>query len=74
MAHSETKEDNMNDYAYLIENALTMELRVENSNVDKIVKTMDGLGFKGKNSWASMQLPDHTVIEFWKKELIKSEA
>jgi hypothetical protein len=32
---------------------------------------MEHYGLKYKNSWASMELPEHTVIDFWKKELIK---
>lgn len=64
--------DEMNEYSYIIKNALSIELRVDISKVDHIVEIMEDLGFKGKNSWASMQLSDHTVIEFWKKELIKS--
>lgn len=57
---------------YIIKNTLSMELRVENKEVNNVMKTMEDLGFKRKNSWASMQLADHTVIDFWRKELIKS--
>jgi hypothetical protein len=56
----------------ILENVISMELRVKNSEVENTKKTMDSFGLKYKNSWASMELSDHTVIDFWKKELIKS--
>lgn|GEM_PF-4879529 len=59
-------------YSFVINNATSIELRVENAKVKDTVAIMDDLGFKGKNSWASMQLQGYTVIEFWKKDLIKS--
>ncbi|MDR6879945.1 hypothetical protein [Bacillus sp. 3255] len=72
MTNAELTANEANDYSYIIQHALTMELRVENTDVDKALKLMEDLGFKGKNSWASMQMSGHTVIEFWKKELTKS--
>lgn len=62
----------MDQLTHIIKNTLSMEVRVKNSEISNIIITMEDLGFKRKNSWASMQLPDHTVIEFWKKELIKT--
>ncbi|MFH5185166.1 hypothetical protein ACHHV8_22395 [Paenibacillus sp. TAB 01] len=56
----------------LIKNTLSMEVRVENSAVTNLIGKMEDLGFKTKNSWASVQLPEHTVLEFWKKELVKA--
>ncbi|MFC5451532.1 hypothetical protein [Paenibacillus aestuarii] len=61
-------------YSFVINNATSIELRVDNDKVKDTVAIMEGLGFKGKNSWASMQLKGYTVIEFWKKDLVKSEA
>lgn len=63
-----------NKLTNIINNAISMELRVENSNVKNMLEIMDNLGFKSKNSWASMNIPNHTVIEFWKKDLLKSEG
>jgi hypothetical protein len=56
----------------ILKSVISMELRVENSEIDNTIKTMDSFGLRYKNSWASMELSDHTVIDFWKKELIKS--
>jgi hypothetical protein len=56
----------------ILKNVISMELRVKNSEVESTIKTMDSFGLRYKNSWASMELSDHTVIDFWKKELIKS--
>jgi hypothetical protein len=60
-----------NELTNIIKNCLSMELRVKNSEVKSIVKNMEEYGFKYKNSWASMELSDHTVIDFWKENLIK---
>lgn len=60
------------DLTNLMKNTLSIEVRVENSEIAHLIKKMEDLGFKTKNSWASVQLPDHTVLEFWKKELIKA--
>jgi Mn-dependent DtxR family transcriptional regulator len=57
-----------------LKNVVSMELRVENSEVQNTIKMMDSYGLIYKNSWASMELTDHTVIDFWKKELIKSST
>jgi hypothetical protein len=53
-------------------NVISMELRVKNSEIENTIKMMDNFGLGYKNSWASMELSDHTVIDFWKKGLIKS--
>ncbi len=55
----------------IMQNALSMELRVKSSEVDAIINNMEEYGFKYKNSWPSMELKDYTVLDFWKKELIK---
>ena len=65
-----TAED-INESLEIVKNALSMELRVSNADVDSTIKMMEKHGFKYKVSWASMELADHTVIDFWKKELIK---
>ncbi|WP_256760442.1 hypothetical protein [Cohnella sp. WQ 127256] len=56
----------------IIKNVVSMELRVEKSEVKNTIEMMDGLGLKYKNSWSSMEFADHTVIDFWRKDLIKS--
>ncbi|MBO7748779.1 hypothetical protein I8J29_31875 [Paenibacillus sp. MWE-103] len=56
----------------IIENTLSLELRIPDAEVETMIATLDALGFKSKNSWASVQLPGHTVVEFWKKELMKA--
>jgi hypothetical protein len=56
----------------ILKNVVSMELRVENSEVKNTIMMMDSFGLRYKNSWASMELSDYTVIDFWKKELIKS--
>jgi hypothetical protein len=56
----------------ILQNAISMELRVKNTDVDTTIKTMEQYGFKYKNSWASMELSNYIVIDFWKKELLKS--
>lgn len=53
---------------------VSMELRVENAEVQSAIDRMDGYGLRYKNSWASMELADHTVVEFWRKDLFKSDA
>jgi hypothetical protein len=40
----------------ILQNAISMELRVKNTEVDTTIKTMEQYGFKYKNSWASMEL------------------
>jgi hypothetical protein len=56
----------------ILKNVVSMELRVKNTEVKNTIKTMDSYGLRYKNSWASMELLDHTVIDFWNKDLIKS--
>jgi hypothetical protein len=56
----------------IMKNVVSMELRVEKSEVKSTIELMDGFGLKYKNSWASMELSDHTVIDFWRKDLIKA--
>jgi hypothetical protein len=72
MTVPENANKQMNELKNIIENCISMELRVKNSEVDTTLKTMNEYGFKSKISWASMELSDHTVIDFWKKDLIKS--
>ncbi|MFD2328969.1 hypothetical protein ACFSR7_06875 [Cohnella sp. GCM10020058] len=53
---------------------VSMELRVGNADVQSAIDMMDGYGLRYKNSWASMELADHTVVEFWRKDLFKTAA
>jgi hypothetical protein len=55
----------------ILTNCISMELRVKKSEVDMTLKKMEEYDFKYKNSWASMELADHVVIDFWKKDLLK---
>lgn len=71
MTTSEQVKDQLNELTNIMNNCMSMELRVENSQIEKTIKIMDGYGFKKKVSWASMERADHTVIDFWNKELIK---
>ncbi|SDN71514.1 hypothetical protein SAMN04487897_104176 [Paenibacillus sp. yr247] len=61
----------MNELITIINNCVSMELRVRKSEVESTIKKMEEYDFKYKNSWASMELADHIVIDFWKKDLIK---
>jgi hypothetical protein len=56
----------------IIQHAISMELRVPKPEAEHLIGIMETYGFKYKNSWASMELPDHLVLDFWKKELLKS--
>lgn len=58
----------------ILKNVVSMELRVKKSEVKDTIDLMDGFGLKYKNSWASMELEDHTVIDFWRKDLIKAST
>ncbi|SFB50682.1 hypothetical protein SAMN05216312_110269 [Cohnella sp. OV330] len=58
----------------MMDQVVSMELRVENSEVQSALDMMDGYGLRYKNSWASMEMSGHTVIEFWRKDLFKSSA
>ncbi|WP_308636904.1 hypothetical protein [Paenibacillus silvisoli] len=60
-----------NELLSLIEKTISMEVRVEDAEVKNVAQLMDRYGFKSKNSWASVKLPGHTVVEFWKKDLLK---
>ncbi|RAP74207.1 hypothetical protein [Paenibacillus montanisoli] len=60
-----------NELLSIIENTISMEVRIADADVKNVIQTMEGYGFKSKNSWASVQLPGHTVVEFWKKEFLK---
>ncbi|MFX3633904.1 MAG: hypothetical protein ACE3L7_26475 [Candidatus Pristimantibacillus sp.] len=71
MQNTEFDAEQINELAYIIKNSLSMELRVKNSEVDETINMMEKYGLKYKVSWSSMELSDHTVIDFWKKELIK---
>ncbi|MVP01836.1 hypothetical protein [Paenibacillus lutrae] len=71
MPKTEINPEEIHELTDIIKNSVSMELRVENTSVEETVKRMTKYGFVFKNSWASMKLPEHTVIEFWKKELIK---
>jgi hypothetical protein len=61
----------LNELTTILNNCISMELRVRKSEVEMAVKKMEEYDFKFKNSWASMELADHIVIEFWKKDLMK---
>ncbi|WP_239618058.1 hypothetical protein [Cohnella mopanensis] len=56
----------------ILTNVVSMELRVKKSEVKETIELMEGFGLKYKNSWTSMELADHTVIDFWRKDLIKT--
>jgi hypothetical protein len=56
----------------ILNNVVSMELRVKNTEVEATINMMDSYGLSYKNSWASMELSDHKVIDFWRKDLIKS--
>ncbi|RKP47894.1 hypothetical protein D7Z26_22025 [Cohnella endophytica] len=56
----------------ILNHVVSMELRVKNAEIKSTIEMMDGFGLRYKNSWASMELSDHTVIDFWRKDLIKS--
>ncbi|WP_239624734.1 hypothetical protein [Paenibacillus sp. H1-7] len=71
MNTQETTNDQITQLSYIMKCAVSMELRVENSNVKETIKMMDEIGFERKNQWASMHLKDCTVVSFWKKELDK---
>jgi hypothetical protein len=71
MTNPEYDGKQMSELSYILKSAVSMELRVKNSEIDTIITMMEHYGLKYKNSWASMELPEHTVIDFWKKELIK---
>ncbi|GGG54864.1 hypothetical protein [Paenibacillus radicis (ex Gao et al. 2016)] len=55
----------------LIQHCVSIELRIHKADVNRIVEVMEKHGFKYKVSWASMELTDFIVIDFWKKELLK---
>ncbi|MFF2090507.1 hypothetical protein [Paenibacillus sp. NPDC058174] len=55
----------------LIQHCISIELRIHKADVDRIVQVMEKHGFKYKVSWASMELTDFIVIDFWKRELLK---
>ncbi|MFK7691717.1 hypothetical protein [Paenibacillus sp. HJGM_3] len=71
MEISDRNPERLTELTDIIEHAISMELRVDNMEVEDTVARMEGYGFKFKNAWPSMELPDCTVIEFWRKELIK---
>ncbi|WP_068775894.1 hypothetical protein [Paenibacillus sp. FJAT-26967] len=71
MNNSEPTQEEIQELSNIVKNSVSMELRVKDSEVEVSIKKMMKYGFVFKNSWASMKLPEHTVIEFWKKELIK---
>ncbi|MNI22848.1 hypothetical protein D3C73_764120 [compost metagenome] len=71
MTISEDDVKQLNELTEIMKNSISMELRIKNSEVKNTVEIMKKYGLVYKNSWASMELEDHTVIDFWKKELIK---
>ncbi|WP_419873188.1 hypothetical protein [Candidatus Pristimantibacillus sp. PTI5] len=71
MSINEFTDEQIHDWNAIVKSAVSMELRVSNADVQNTVKMMEKHGFKSKGLWASMELPEHTVINFWKKELIK---
>ncbi|MDQ8735251.1 hypothetical protein [Paenibacillus sp. LHD-38] len=71
MVNAEYTAEQISEWNMIVKNAVSIELRVSNAEVENTVRMMDKQGFKSKGSWASMELSDHTVINFWKKELIK---
>lgn len=71
MTTTENPNKELIELTTILTNCISMELRVKKSEVDMTVKKMEEYDFKYKNSWASMELADHIVIEFWKKDLIK---
>ncbi|UVI30489.1 hypothetical protein [Paenibacillus spongiae] len=58
----------------ILRDMVSMELRVKTSEVKSTIELMDGYGLKYKNSWDSVELEGYTVIDFWRKDLIKSSA
>ncbi|MCQ6561820.1 hypothetical protein [Paenibacillus mendelii] len=58
----------------ILRDVVSMELRVRQSEVKSTIEVMDSYGLKYKNSWASMELEGYTVIDFWRKDLIKSST
>ena len=56
----------------ILRDVVSMELRVKKSEVKSTIELMDSYGLKYKNSWESMELEGYTVIDFWRKDLIKS--
>jgi len=56
------------------EQVVSLELRVKKTDSKEAVEAMERFGLKYKNSWASMELKDHTVLEFWRKDLVKSSG
>ncbi|NOU84702.1 hypothetical protein GC102_02780 [Paenibacillus sp. LMG 31460] len=71
MTTTENSNKQLIELTTILNNCISMELRVRKSEVEMEVKKMEEYDFKFKNSWASMELADHIVIEFWKKDLIK---
>ncbi|WP_261306168.1 hypothetical protein [Paenibacillus andongensis] len=71
MTTTENPNKELNELTTILANCVSMELRVKKSEVDMTVEKMEEYDFKYKNSWASMELADHVVIEFWKKDLLK---
>lgn len=71
MTLSDHNGEKINELTNIMNNCMSLELRVENSQIENTIKIMDNYGFKKKVSWASMELSGHTVIDFWNKQLIK---
>ncbi|BBH20036.1 hypothetical protein Back11_13810 [Paenibacillus baekrokdamisoli] len=55
----------------ILQNALSIEIRVKNSETEQAIASMAKYDFRYKNSWSSMELAEHTVINFWKNEFFK---
>jgi hypothetical protein len=71
MVHSETEPDQLKQLTFIMNHAVSMELRVDNADVGTTVHLMEGMGFQRRNIWASVHLPNHSVIDFWRKELTR---
>ncbi|NOU72832.1 hypothetical protein GC098_15605 [Paenibacillus sp. LMG 31458] len=71
MTTTENSNKQLIELTTILNNCISMELRVRKFEVEMEVKKMEEYDFKFKNSWASMELADHIVIEFWKKDLMK---
>ncbi|MFC5650990.1 hypothetical protein ACFPYJ_18115 [Paenibacillus solisilvae] len=71
MSISEDGVDPLDELTNILKNALSIELRVENSIAEQTIACMAKYDFRFKNSWSSVELPDHMVIDFWKNEFFK---
>ncbi|MFF2481479.1 hypothetical protein [Paenibacillus sp. NPDC058071] len=68
---TEADAERLRELDYIIRHSVSLELRVPDSETKDVLVMMENYGFKYKVSWASMELKGYTVIDFWKKELVK---